>query len=304
MGRPNASFPTRGFLIHEGMDTAPFDASQVGAHPSHVLRKVTAEDGYELTYRTWKPDDEPKGAIVLFNGIMSHSGWFGPVVAPLLASGYALVGADRRGSGLNEQARGDAPSAKHIVQDALGIIEDAVPGDQPLLLAGWCWGSILALNLLRPLGDRTTALALLTPGLFPTQAVVDAATEGKKAHADAPDDAAVVPVPIADEMFTHGPSLDSFVRVDPLKLGATTPRFLGNTKKLGMGAHMALRKLPVPTLVVMAEGDEATDNADVQKAIAKLDVTATTIPGAHGLQFDAPEALAGALVEFFDGIAK
>lgn len=304
MGRHSASFPTRDFLIHEDMSTAPFDASQVGAHPSHELRKVTAEDGYELTYRTWRPEGTTKGSIVLFNGIMSHSGWFGPVVAPLLASGYALVGADRRGSGLNQQARGDAPSAKHIVQDALAIIEDAVPTDQPLLLAGWCWGSILALNLLRPLGERTAALALLTPGLFPTQAVIDAAAEGNEAHAATVEDAAVVPVPIADEMFTRGPSLDSFVRVDPLKLGATTPRFLGNTKKLGMGAHMALRKLSVPTLVVMAEHDDATDNDNVKKAIAKLDVTATTIAGAHGLQFDAPEALAKALVGFFDGIAK
>lgn len=284
------------------MSTAPFDASQVGAHPTHSLQKVTAEDGYSLTYRVWRPEGEPKGSIVLFNGIMSHSGWFGPLVDPLVNSGYGLVGADRRGSGLNEQARGDAPSAKHIVQDALAIIDDAVPQGQPLLLAGWCWGSILALNLLRPLGERTSALALLTPGLFPTKAVVDAATEGKQANADAPEDAAVLPIPITDEMFTHGPSLETFIRVDPLKLRATTPRFLGNTKKLGMGAHIALRKLSVPTLVVMAEHDEATDNADVEKAIAKLDVSATTIPGAHGLQFDAPAALAKALVEFFDGV--
>lgn len=284
------------------MSTAPFDASQVGAHSSHQLRKVTAEDGYGLTYRTWRPEGEPKGSIVLFNGIMSHSGWFGPVVAPLLAAGYALVGADRRGSGLNEQARGDAPSAKHIVHDALAVIDDAVPTGQPLLLAGWCWGSILALNLLRPLGERTTALALLTPGLFPTQAVIDAATEGKNAHAGAAEDAPVVPIPIADEMFTDGPSLDSFVRVDPLKLRATTPRFGANTKKLGMGAHMALRKLSVPTLVVMAEHDEATDNDDVQTALTKLDVTATTIAGAHGLQFDAPDVLAKTLTDFFDGV--
>ncbi|MCR9160656.1 MAG: alpha/beta hydrolase [Nannocystaceae bacterium] len=284
------------------MTLAPFDPSQVGAHPSHALRKVTAEDGYVLTYRAWHPEAEPKGTIALFNGIMSHSGWFGPLVAPLLASGYALVGADRRGSGLNKEARGDAPSAKHIVQDALGILEDAAPAGQPLLLAGWCWGSILALNLLRPLGARTTALALLTPGLFPTQAVITAAAEGKRAHADAPEDAAVLPIPIADEMFTGGPCLQSFVQVDPLKLRATTPRFLTNTKKLGMGAHMALRKLSVPTLVVMAEHDEATDNAAVQQAIAKLDVASTTIPGAHGLQFDAPDALANAMIGFFDAV--
>ncbi|MGH1343934.1 MAG: alpha/beta hydrolase [Nannocystales bacterium] len=273
---------------------------QLAARTPEELVRVTADDGYTLTYRTWRPASEARATIVLFNGIMSHSGWFFPLVDALVDAGYAVVGADRRGSGLNEEARGDAPSGKAIIDDALTIIGHSVPDGHTMVLAGWCWGSILALNLVRPLGDRVQGLVLLTPGLFPTAQVVQAATGAQAAAVGAADDEPAVETPIAETMFTKGPYLDAFVRPDPLKLLKLTPRFFAQTKKLGMGATMALRKLSLPTLLLLADDDEATDNAKVDAAFAKLDqpVTRTTAPGAHGMQFDAPGAVTDAILAF------
>jgi len=272
----------------------------LAARTPEALVRVTATDGYSLTYRAWRPTSEPRATIVLFNGIMSHSGWFFPLIDPLVDAGYAVIGADRRGSGLNEEARGDAPSGKAIIDDALTIIDHSVPDGHPIILAGWCWGSILALNLVRPLGDRVQGLVLLTPGLFPTAQVVQAAQDTQAAAADAAEDEPAVETPIAETMFTKGPYLDAFVRPDPHKLLKLTPRFFAQTKKLGMGATMALRKLSLPTLVLLADNDEATDNADVDAALEKLGrtVTRTTAPGAHGMQFDATDAVTEAILAF------
>ncbi len=279
---------------------------QLAASTPQELVRVTSTDGYSLTYRAWRPPSAARASIVLFNGIMSHSGWFFPIVDALVDAGFAVIGADRRGSGLNEEARGDAPSAKAIIDDALTIIEHAVAADSPMILAGWCWGSILALNLVRPLGDRVQGLALLTPGLFPTAEVVQASAASQAAASDAAQDEPAVQTPIAETMFTKGPYLDAFVRADPHKLLRLTPRFFAHTKKLGMGASMALRKLSLPTLLLLADDDEATDNAEAIAGMAKASgatVTTRTAPGAHGMQFDAPQAVTEAIVAFSNDLA-
>lgn len=278
---------------------------KLSARTPEVLEQVAASDGYSLTYRTWRPTSEPRATLVLLNGIMSHSAWFFPLVDDLVEAGYAVVGADRRGSGLNEEARGDAPSAKSIIDDALSIIDHSVPQGHPMFIVGWCWGSVLALNLVRPLGERLAALMMVAPGLFPTQRVVEASQESQAAAADAAEDEAAVKTPIAETMFTKGPYLDAFVRPDPLKLVRLTPRFLKQTKKLGMGALMALPKLSLPTLVLLAEDDEATNNDDADAGLARASaatVTRRTAPGAHGMQFDAPEIVTSAMMSFMDTV--
>ncbi len=277
----------------------------LAARTPEELVRVAATDGYSLTYRAWRPAAEPRATIILFNGIMSHSGWFFPLIDALTDAGYAVIGADRRGSGLNEEARGDAPSGKAILDDALTIIDHSVPDGHPIVLAGWCWGSILALNLVRPLGERVQALVLLTPGLFPTARVVQAAQQTQAAAADAAEDEPAVETPIAETMFTTGPYLDAFVRPDPYKLLKLTPRFFAHTKKLGMGATMALRKLSLPTLLLLADDDEATDNALAEAGMAKASrasITRRRAPGAHGMQFDAPDVVTDAMLSFMDSV--
>lgn len=268
------------------------------------LEQATASDGYTLTYRHWGPED-PRGSVVLLNGIMSHSAWFFPLVDPLVGAGLSVVGADRRGSGLNDVARGDAPSAQTLVDDALAIIAHAVPPGRPLWLVGWCWGSVLGLNLVRPLGERLTGFVMVAPGLFPGPKVTAAAQahEAAAALTGAADDAPVIETPIAETMFTTGPHLEAFIRTDERRLMTITPRFRAHMSKLAMGAMMRVRKLDLPLLVLLAEGDEATDNDAVKRAIARLDPhqleVHSTVSG-HAMQFDAPTFVTDRIIAFAD----
>ena len=264
------------------------------------LSALRASDGYQLRYRVWPGTRaEPAGTLVLLNGIMSNSAWFSPLVPRL--EHLRVVGADRRGSGPNDDARGDAPSAGQLVDDVLAIIEAEHAPGRPLVLLGWCWGAALAVAVAHQLGERLDGLVLVTPGLFPTgavkQAVADQSERIERAAADDP----VVQSPIREEMFTVGPALDSFVRMDARRVQRMTPRMLEVSNKLATLAVARLGRLHVPVSLVLADDDEATDNEATRRAFARIAadrLEVVELSSKHGVQFDAPEELARTLDAF------
>ncbi len=263
-----------------------------------------AQGALPLRYRVWPAPDASaaRGTCVLLNGIMSHSGWFAPLAPELARAGLHVVGADRRGSGPNREGRGDAVSASALVDDALAIIAAEHDPARPLVLVGWCWGAILALHVAAALGpERLDRLVLVTPGLLPSAEVRGKADANARAAAGRPDDEPSVPTPIREELFTEGPALDGFIRTDPERLLAITPRFAALSAKMSALALARLPRLAVPCLLVLAEHDGATDNAATLAAFAKLAperLTVVTLPTHHGVSFEAPAALGEAIVRF------
>lgn len=255
------------------------------------LRSIKCADGYVLRYRTWSSGQAPRATLVLLNGVMSHSGWFQPLADHVVDAGVKLVGADRRGTGLNESARGDAPSAEAVIDDVARIIEAERRNGSPVHLGGWCWGAVLAVNVAAAYTGELASLVLLAPGLHPTEAVMTGMKQ-QEGLAQAPG-AAGLAVPITDEMFTRGRYLE-FIVADELRCRHVSLRFYGIMKKLAMGAAIRLGHLELPMLLVLASADEATDNARTRIAFARLtkpQVTTELIDGAHGLQFEAPARL-------------
>lgn len=268
-------------------------------HVTGELADIATPDG-PIRYRRW-PVAEARATAVFFNGIMSHSAWFSPLAPTLAAAGIHMVGADRRGSGPNADARGDADSAAALVDDARRIIDAEHDDARPLVIVGWCWGAILAVHVAAALGDRLAGLVLVTPGLCPSLEVRTRAAEGLAAAAGQPADLACVPTPIRDELFTEGPELDGFVRTDPLRLLAITPRFATLSGKLAQMAALRLARLRAPVLVVLAEHDGATDNAETERVLAAVPEPqrqTLVLPSRHGVIFEAPEALAAAIASF------
>jgi surfactin synthase thioesterase subunit len=102
-------------------------------------------------------------------------------------------------------------------------------------------------------------------------------------------------------MFTSGPALRGFILRDARRLALFTPRFHAIMAKLGMGARLKLPKLDLPISTVLARNDKATDNRETEEGLFKLTAGRAHIQyldGAHGLQFDAPDALATAIATF------
>jgi alpha-beta hydrolase superfamily lysophospholipase len=274
---------------------------------------VPAADGVLLHHRIWTAADAPsfsagrhprpgpRAAVVAFNGIMSHSAWMEPLAVELAERGISLIGADRRGTGLSDSPRGDAPSADVLIDDAARIIRSVE--QRPLLLLGWCWGANLALNVVKQVDAR--GLILIAPGLWPTDAVQAAARAATEAARDLAEDQPGVATPVAEELFTRGPALESFIMKDELRLRAMTPRFRRIMDRLLIHALATLRRLDVPLLAILANDDEATDSDVAARALSRLDPASTTIsrmPGPHGLIFERPGELADAIVPWIDGL--
>ena len=82
-----------------------------------TIETFTASDGYPLRYRHYAPSGTLRGRVVCLHGIQSHGGWYEYSCRRLADAGYNVSFLDRRGSGLNHAARGDAPSFRRLIDD-------------------------------------------------------------------------------------------------------------------------------------------------------------------------------------------
>lgn len=255
-----------------------------------VPEPLVAPDGYRLAYRTWDPG-APRATVIVLSGIMSHSTWFRTVAAPIAGMGIRVIALDRRGSGANEIARGSAPSPEALTGDVRLFVE-RFRDDGPVFLLGWCWGAVLAIASTLELGEAVDGLILAAPSVFPSALVQDRIRAEYERLRGRDLDEVCVTNPVTEEMFTDGPGLD-FIRSDEKRLREFTPRFFRISGKLGAIAATRLRRLRQPVLLLLANRDEAVDNARTLTAFAALpgsQLTTAMLEARHGIPFDAPDA--------------
>ena len=262
--------------------------------PAELIKTVDCEDGYRLQFRVWPARGLPVATLVLIHGMMSHSGWFRELAGMLAAMQVNVVGADRRGSGLNQRDRGDAPSREILLSDLLRTIDHEESG-VPVYLVGWCWGAVLAVNAVLEFGDRFKGLVLLAPGLFPSTRIKRAIQDELEAlqHADQPP--RLVPSPMKEEMFTDKPQFRELIAHDVLAVHEFTPRFIQVSRQMQLFAAARLAQLAHPVLLLLAARDQAVDNKTTLARFQKLRtaaVTSSTLPCNHAMQFEAPQEIA------------
>ena len=110
----------------------------------YTVEEFTAGDGYRWKYRRYPAQGGAQAEVVFIHGIQSHAGWYTHSSAQLSRAGYSVSFLDRRGSGMNEQDRGDAPGFRRLLDDVaefLTALPRTVPrghsvGRLPVFLAG------------------------------------------------------------------------------------------------------------------------------------------------------------------------
>jgi acylglycerol lipase len=204
-------------------------------------------DGYKLRGRLWPPQQaSPRRAFLYIHGIQSHGGWFEWSASLLAQTGQPVLLADRRGSGMNELARGDTPSAQRWLQD-LDELADWIRtsfGVSHFAVVGVSWGAKLATawTLRRP--EDVCRLLLVAPGLFPA-VDLDLAAKLQVVCALITKPQRSFPIPLNDPaLFTDNPEGQRFIAADPLKLARVTARFLWHSRKL----DRKLRRMPEGSL--------------------------------------------------------
>jgi alpha-beta hydrolase superfamily lysophospholipase len=263
----------------------------------------TAGDGYVWRYRRYAPAGAPRGHVVCLHGIQSHAGWYEHSCTRLAEAGYAVSFLDRRGSGANSEARGDAPSFRRLLDDIAEFLRaDPLPG--PRFLVAVSWGGKLAAALQRRRPNLVSALALLCPGFCP-QVRPGLGQRLAILGARLVRPARLFPIPLSDpELFTQTPRWLEFLRTDPLALHQATARFLVESVRLDMYLRWVPRYVTVPTLLLLAGRDRIIDNARTRDYVRRFagPVEVIEYPEAHHtLEFEPdPEVFLSDLIGWLD----
>jgi pimeloyl-ACP methyl ester carboxylesterase len=222
--------------------------------------------------------------------MMSHSGWFRNVSDSLADLDLNVVGADRRGSGLNETARGDAPSRNALISDFLQIMrsEDL---QLPRIVVGWCWGASLAINLALEPQSKLSGVVLLAPGIFPSVEVKRRIRAESQLVPASEWASPVLSSPITEGMFSDRVSIQSFIRTDVLAQRHFSRRFFQISSEMSLISATRLSQLTEPVLLLLAEMDLTADNKTTRKYFSRIrreGLTQATLNCHHCMQLEVP----------------
>jgi alpha-beta hydrolase superfamily lysophospholipase len=245
-----------------------------------TINTFTASDGYCLRYRHFPAVGQPRGRVVALHGIQSHGGWYTASCRYLAQAGFAADFLDRRGSGLNDEARGDTPGFRRLLDD----IAEFLRTGEPAFLMAISWGGKLGVGLEHRYPGITRGLVLLTPGICPRIRPPASVRLGilfsrlltPRRH---------FPIPLDDPaLFTANPARQSYIRDDPLSLREATARFLVSSVHLDIVLKRAPKHVRVPVLLLLAGKDRIIDNDRTRAYIdrfAAADCQVIEYPDAH-----------------------
>ena len=257
-----------------------------------AVKQTVVGDGTALRYREWAPHN-PRGAVVCVHGIRSHGAWYLDSCGRLAERGYRVIFPDRRGSGLNRDAR--TPAGERLA-GWLGDVghftarASAELRGKPVHLLGISWGGRIAAAVAAAGRVRVQSIALSTPGIvalrdcgIATKLAVAAALLVKSRREFA--------IPLDDPaLFTDDPDERNYIEGDEFGVRRVSARFLFESRKLERLGKHSLRTLKTPLLLLLAGRDEIVDNAGTTRLFEKCpsaDKVLKVYPEArHTLEFD------------------
>lgn len=252
------------------------------------LETIRLESGAcKIAVRRWTPAGRVRGSILALHGIQSHGGWYLNSSSQLADAGFEVVFPDRRGSGLNQSDRGDIPSFRRLLDD---FAELMLPLTPPRYLLGISWGGKLAVAFQRRHPGLTDGLVLVTPGLC-QRVEFSFAQRLLVAMSRFIAPMRLFPIPLNEpELFTANLQRQAFIREDALALRQATARLMFESARMTVYNHWALRRVTVPTLLLLAECDRIIDNGQTRQLASRMpsrDVTILEYSGAsHTLEFE------------------
>jgi acylglycerol lipase len=260
-----------------------------------VIRTFTSSDGYLHHFRHW-PHSNPRGIIVATHGIQSHSGWYLNSSSQLVAAGYSVYFADRRGSGMNTEKRGHADHGMRLVNDLRQLLEtarhDYAGKTPPVTLMGVSWGGKIAAAVAAVAPSEIDQLALLYPGLSPQ--IHPTSLQKLQLRLAEFFDARFheVSIPLNDaRLFTENPDWQAFIRSDSLALHTVTTGFLNSGRHLAEILRSGSPTITHPVLLMLAGHDRIIHNEMTRRLVcsfASPRLLIRTWPEAcHTLEFEA-----------------
>jgi len=201
---------------------------------------------------------------------------------------------DRRGSGVNSLARGDAPHHERLINDVVQFIHHLSRtgfDGLPRTLAAVSWGGKLATVIALQQPNLIDSLLLVTPGVCANVRASTLQTFALQAASKSNARQRLIPIPLDDPaLFTSSRPHQQFIRNDPLTLRKVTLRFLSANSALDAQLRRPDHRLRCPTLVMLAGQDQIVNNNETRHFFLALCSSSASIieyPSAvHTLEFE------------------
>jgi len=103
-------------------------------------------NGLSIFFRSWRPDTDPRGAIVIVHGFNAHSGYYTWVAGQLVLAGLAVYALDLRGRGHSDGERFYVDAFADYVGDLsafVALVKRREPG-LPVFMLGHSAGGVVA----------------------------------------------------------------------------------------------------------------------------------------------------------------
>jgi alpha-beta hydrolase superfamily lysophospholipase len=210
--------------------------------------------------------------VVCVHGIQSHGGWYVHSCRRLAEAGFDTYFLDRRGSGLNEKDRGDAPGFRRLLLDLAEFLETKrkESAAQKTFVVGISWGGKTAVGLQKLRPGLADGIGLLCPGFFPRVSLRGREKVGV-VWARVAGPTRIFPVPLSDPaLFTANEKWQAFLRDDPLSVRRATARFLFASAMLDFYLRDAAPHVNVPVLLMLAGRDRIIDNVKTRRFAARF----------------------------------
>jgi len=261
--------------------------------PTSDIETLTAADGYPIAARCWHQPPgapAPRGQVVFLHGIISHSGWYTQSCLRLAQQGFDVTFLDRRGSGMNQSARGDVDTHRTWIGDVEDVLA-RLPETTPRILIGISWGGKLAAEIAKRRPDLVDGLGLVCPGIYAHQfpppwkyRLISAANRLGMGSMR-------VPIPLRDPaLFTDVPQWQHYIATDGPTLRRVSLRFALADRELTESARRDVDQICTPTWMVLAGRDRIVDNAAMRRyfdSISSPDKKLTEYPeAAHTFEFE------------------
>jgi alpha-beta hydrolase superfamily lysophospholipase len=229
----------------------------------------SAADGYRCAVRVWEAE-RPLARIVWVHGIISHGGWYLGSCRHLAQAGLEMHFLDRRGSGLNQAARGHVDGFETWLRDVEVYLEQ-LPTNLPIILLGISWGGKLATAVARHTRRPLAGLGLLCPGLFARKGPGPASRLALRAAGRLGLRHRRVTIPLQDPaLFTNCPQWQAYIARDPFTLRKVTIAFALADVALTRYATAAPEEIRLPTLLMLAGRDRIIDNPRVRAFFERM----------------------------------
>ena len=215
-------------------------------------------DGQQLLLRDW-PLEKARGALLIVHGLGEHSGRHDRLAEWFNEHGYAVRAYDQRGHGQSPGRRGALRHGDDLLADLAAVYTDYARGQTraPLLL-GHSMGGLVALRAVLDGAIAPPAMVLSSPALrsWESPRMIKLAASLSRVAPNLP-----LRNGLNASKLSHVAQVAADYLEDPLRHSWITPRLAHFIFADGAACLADAARLPVPTLLLVAEGDELVDPA-------------------------------------------